>query len=177
MYLNKLSDFLCNKSGNVAIIFSLLAFPIANTVAEVIAAEAGGRTRAERVAEMRAIASVIDNRSRFTGVTHSQVVGMTDQFNSYSKAMPPGTAALAGMAQDAMDYVATHGSTVGESVFFSTPATQGNLPSGRKTEATLVNGHIYASDPKGRSIKTTLGYIKPVSAQAPVQTTIQTGLR
>ena len=53
----------------------------ARSVAEVVAGEAVSGTPAERLADMRAIASVIANRATMLGVTQQQVVANQGEFN------------------------------------------------------------------------------------------------
>lgn len=129
------------------------------TTAQVIAGEAVSGSYEDRWNDMVNIASVIANRAALLGVTPEQVVSTTQQFNAYNKQMPPGTASLTDMAQQAMDYVAVNG-PVNDATFYATPAATKNLPKGLSFE-TETTGHQYFSDPKMRSIKTSLGDVKP----------------
>lgn len=133
--------------------------PRALDVPSVIAGEAVSGTPQERWADMVAIASVIANRAAALGVTPQQVIANTNEFNAYNRAMPPGTAALTEMAQEAMNYVEENG-PVNNATFYATPAAVNNLPSGLQPE-TSTTGHQYFSDPQNRAIGTSLGYRQP----------------
>jgi hypothetical protein len=132
----------------------------ARTVAEVIAGEAVSGTDAQRIADMRAIASVIANRAALLGVSPEQVVANSTEFNAYNRSLPPGVGqAIVDMAQQQMDYVAENG-PVNQATFYATPAAADNLPSGLSYED-ATTGHQYFSDPQNRAIGTSLGYIQP----------------
>jgi len=131
----------------------------ARTVGQVIAGEAVSGTPEERWADMVAIASVIANRAAALGVSPQQVIANTNEFNAYNRAMPPGTADLTDMAQEAMNYVEENG-PVNNATFYATPAATDNLPSGLLAE-TATTGHQYFSDPQNRAIGTSLGYRQP----------------
>ncbi|KAB0680155.1 cell wall hydrolase [Aureimonas leprariae] len=132
---------------------------MARSVAEVIAGEAGGRTRAARYNDMRHIASVIANRAVQLGVTPEQVVSRQSEFNAYGKRMPGGTADLVGLAEDAMREVQTAG-PVTRATFYATPAAKGNLPKGLQRE-TKTASHVYFTDPKNRAVYTSAGLRTP----------------
>lgn len=129
------------------------------TVADVIAGEAVSGTPEERIADMRAIASVIANRANLLGVTQQQVVANQNEFNIYGQRMPPGTTDLVGMAQEAIDYVAANG-PVNSATFYATPEAADRLPGGLSYE-TETAGHQYFSDPQNRSINTAAGLKTP----------------
>jgi hypothetical protein len=132
----------------------------ARTVAEVIAGEAVGGSREQRIADMRAIASVIANRAQQLGVTMEQVVANSNEFNAYGKSLPPGVGQnLVDLAQEQVDYVAENGPTT-NATFYATPSAANSLPSGLNYE-NATTGHEFYSDPKNRAIGTSLGYIKP----------------
>ena len=105
------------------------------------------------------IASVIANRAALLGVTPQEVVANTNEFNAYNRQMPPGTADLVGMAEEAMNHVLENG-PVNNATFYATPAAVDNLPSGLVAE-TETTGHQYFSDPQQRAIGTSLGYVQP----------------
>ena len=67
---------------------------VARTVRDVVLGEATHGTRAQRLADMRAIVSVIENRARQLGITPQQVVANSKEFNAYGKALPKGVNAL-----------------------------------------------------------------------------------
>ncbi|MCP4000564.1 MAG: hypothetical protein GY727_06625, partial [Gammaproteobacteria bacterium] len=135
----------------------------ATTVAEVIAAEAGGTTKAERQAEMRAIASVIDNRATQLGVAAADVVA--EGFDAYGKAMPAGTSSLVNDAQAAIGYVDANGSTVGNSTYYSTHDKVGALargaPNASLREEDKTAAHTYFTDENMAPIKTAAGVFTP----------------
>ncbi|KAB0680076.1 cell wall hydrolase [Aureimonas leprariae] len=135
---------------------------VARSVAEVIAGEAGGRTRAARYNDMRHIASVIANRAAQLGVTPEQVVSRQSEFNAYGKRMPGGTADLVGLAEDAMREVQTAG-PVTSATFYATPAAKGNLPKGLQRE-TKTASHVYFTDPQNRAVYTSAGLRTPAVA-------------
>jgi hypothetical protein len=131
----------------------------ANSVARVIAAEATSGTTAERIADMRAIASVIANRAQQLGVSQYDVIANQVQFNAFGNRMPAGTNSLVDMAQEAIDYVAENGPTT-NATFYATPERVGGLPGGLNYE-TETTGHQFYSDPQYRSIDTAVGSIMP----------------
>ena len=121
----------------------------ARTVAEVIAGEAVSGTEEQRIADMRAIASVIANRAALLGVTPEQVVSNTNEFNAYNRSLPPGVGQqLIDMAQEQVDYVAENG-PVNNATFYATPNAVDNLPNGLSYED-ATTGHQYFSDPQNR---------------------------
>lgn len=129
-------------------------------VASVIAGEAVSGTREERIADMRAIASVIANRAQMLGVTPQEVISNQNEFNAYGQSLPPGVnQEHIDLAQEAMDYVAEHGPTT-NATFYATPAASDNLPNGLNYEG-ATTGHQYFSDPQSRAIGTSLGYVQP----------------
>lgn len=131
----------------------------ARTVAQVIAAEAVSGTPEQRLADMRAIASVIANRAQQLGVSMEDVVAYQPEFNAYGQTMPPGTSRLVDMAQEAIDYVAENGPTT-SATYYATPRSAPNLPNDLSYE-TETAGHQFFSDPHGRAIRTAAGTITP----------------
>ncbi len=130
------------------------------TPAQVIAGEAVSGTYEQRMADMRAIASVIANRAQMLGITPEQVVANSNEFNAYNRSLPPGVGqGIIDMAQQAIDEVNTTGPT-NNATFYATPAAVDNLPGGLSYE-TATDGHQYFSDPQGRAIGSSLGYIQP----------------
>lgn len=132
----------------------------ARTVAQVIAAEAGGKTWAQRLSAMRDVASAIVNRANALGVSPEDVVGVTSEFNAYNKAMPAGTSRLTALAEQALADVMGGGVTHNGMFYAREYATQ-NLPKGLTEVKKAVDGHVYFSDPKGRAIRTAVG-VRPV---------------
>ncbi|MBX9455827.1 MAG: hypothetical protein KL863_07365 [Rhizobium sp.] len=127
----------------------------------MIAGEAVSGTPAQRISDMRAIASVIANRAALLGVTPEQVVANTNEFNAYDRALPPGVGEdLVAMAQEQIDYVAENGPVNDRITFYATPNAVDNLPGGLSYE-TETTGHQYFSDPQMRSIGTSEGYVQP----------------
>ena len=132
----------------------------ARSVAEVIAGEAVSGTPEQRMADMMAIASVISNRAALLGVTPEQVVANSNEFNAYNRPLPPGVGSdIVAMAQEAVDTVAVNGPT-NNATFYATPAAADNLPGALSFE-TSTDGHQFFSDPLGRAIGTSEGYIQP----------------
>lgn len=130
------------------------------TPAQVIAGEAVSGTYEQRMADMRAIASVIANRAQQLGISPEEVVANSNEFNAYNRSLPPGVGqGIIDMAQQAIDEVNTTG-PVNNATFYATPAAVDNLPSGLSYE-TATDGHQYFSDPQGRAIGSSLGYIQP----------------
>lgn len=133
---------------------------LALSPAEVIAAEAVSGKRSDRFPDMLGIASVIANRANALNTTLHNVVSVASEFNAYGKAMPKGTSGLVGLAQEAIDYVQTHG-PVTTATFYATPAAAKNLPSGL-TQVSATKGHQFYEDTQNRSIRTGTGYLSPV---------------
>lgn len=132
----------------------------ARSVAEVIAGEAVSGTPEQRMADMRAIASVIANRAQSLGITPQEVVANSREFNAYNRSLPPGVGqGIIDMAQQAIDDVAATGPT-NNATFYATPSAVGNLPGGLSFED-QTTGHQYFSDPQNRAIGSALGYIQP----------------
>lgn len=133
---------------------------IARTPEQVIAAEATYQGGYEgRWNDMVHIASVIANRAEQLGVTTKQVISTQKEFNAYNKAMPPGTSALTEMAKEAMQFVKENG-PVTNATFYATPKAVKNLPKGLSYETETL-GHVFKSDPKMRSIRTSIGFKAP----------------
>lgn len=136
----------------------------AKSVVDVVLGEAVSGTRAQRYRDMKAIASVIANRSRDLGVTPEQVVAKRSEFNAYGKALPSGVDAYRDLAEQAVRDVQQNG-PVHNGSFYARADAVGNLPKGlERVDATA--GHVYFSDPKARSINTAAGYRKPNPAAA-----------
>jgi hypothetical protein len=132
----------------------------ARTVAQVIAAEAGGKTLSQRLSAMRDVASAIVNRALALGVPLRDVTSVTAEFNAYNKPMPPGTAHLTALAEQALADVMAGGVTHNGMFYARSYATK-NLPKGLTKVKTAVDDHVYYSDPKGRAIRTAQGFLTP----------------
>jgi hypothetical protein len=139
----------------------------ARTVAQVIAAEAGGKTWAQRSA-MRDVASAIVNRANALGVSPEDVVGVTSEFNAYNNPMPAGTSRLTSLAEQALADVMSGGVTH-NGMFYAREYATKNLPKGLKEVKKAVDGHVYFTDPKARAIRTAVG-VRPVQKAALPQT-------
>ena len=131
----------------------------ARTIAETIAAEAGGRTLKERYRDMLAIASAIANRMSLTGETAESIVSAPRQFDAYGRRMPAGTSKLTGLAEKAWREIQANG-PVHQGAYYATPGAVGNLPSGL-TRVDASTAHQYFSDPRNRAIATASGYRRP----------------
>jgi len=128
----------------------------AKTVAQVIAAEAGGKTRAQRFQSMLDIASAAYNRAKATGTTIKDVVSVKSQFNAYNSKMPAGTQALTSLAQQAISYVEENG-PVHAGTYYATPGTVQNLPKGLVEIPGASPVHTVFQDPQNRAIITAAG--------------------
>lgn len=128
----------------------------AKTVAQVIAAEAGGKTRAQRFQSMLDIVSAAANRAKATGVTLKDIVSVKSQFNAYNSKMPPGTPALTSLAQQAISYVEQNG-PVHAGTYYATPETVQNLPKGLVEIPGASPVHTVFQDPQNRAIITAAG--------------------
>jgi hypothetical protein len=118
-----------------------------------------GEALAGDYADMVGIVSVIDNRSRATGVSYQDVVAAPGQFDAFGKSLPAGVGQYRDMAKQAIADVKARG-PVHAATFYATPAAAKGLPRGLALE-TKTRGHNYYSDPKGRAIATTQGYKSP----------------
>jgi hypothetical protein len=118
-----------------------------------------GEALAGDYADMVGIVSVIDNRSRATGVSYQDVVAAPGQFDAFGKSLPAGVGKYRDMATQAIADVKARG-PVHAATFYATPAAAKGLPKGLALE-TKTRGHNYYSDPKGRAIATTQGYKSP----------------
>lgn len=141
--------------------------PKATTLLDVILGEAASGSPAQRYADMKAIASTIANRSRFTGVSPDQVVANRREFNAYGKSLPPGVGNYRSLAQQAWDDVQANGPSH-PGLFYATPKASGNLPNGLEP-VHQTTGHIYYTDPKNRAIGTSVGYRQPRQQEAATQ--------
>src|SRR5690606_3294512 len=83
----------------------------AQSVVDVILGEAGGRTPAERYADMVSIASVVANRASAGRVSPQDVVAVQREFNAYGKSLPGGVEAYRTLANLAWDQVEKSGPT------------------------------------------------------------------
>lgn len=131
----------------------------ATSVIDVLLGEAVHGTRKQRLADMKAIASVIANRAKELGVTPQDVISAPGEFTAYGKTLPPGVEAYRDLAKQALAEVQQNG-PVHSGTFYATPSAKKNLPSGLQTVA-KTTGHIYFDDPKNRAIQTALGYRTP----------------
>lgn len=130
-----------------------------STVIDTILAEAGGSTPAERLEDMRAIASVIANRAAQLGVSLEDVVSVPSEFNAYGKAFPPGVEKYRALAERALKDVQENG-PVHAATFYATPKTAHRLPNRLQPE-TETAGHRFFNDPENRSIRTAQGFVQP----------------
>lgn len=137
----------------------------ARTVAEVVAAEAGGKTRKDRLSAMKDVFSAMYNRATELGKPIKDVVSVKSQFNAYNSVMPAGTPSFVGLAQQAIDSVMANGPTHKGTYYARSYATK-NLPKGLKAVKTAVDDHVYYSDPKNRAIVTATGAKKPSITRA-----------
>lgn len=141
---------------------------VARTVQDVVLGEATHGTRAQRLADMRAIVSVIENRARQLGITPQQVVANSKEFNAYGKALPKGVNAYRDLAEQAIKEVQTTG-PIHAGTFYATPSASKNLPKGLK-QVTSTSGHRYYADPQNRSINSAVGFRQPNPSRAPAVT-------
>lgn len=136
----------------------------AKTLEQVIAAEAGGKTRAQRLADMKNIYSSMVNRAKATGVSIKDVFAKKSQYNAYNAKMPAGTPNLVGLAAQAVSYVDTFGVTH-PGLYYATPAAVNNLPKGLVEVPGVGGVHKVFVDPKNRAVVTAAG-VKPVGKAA-----------
>lgn len=129
------------------------------SVVDTILAEAGGRTRAERLRDMKAIASVAVNRARQLGVPLEDVISVPSEFNAYGRQMPKGVEEFRSLAEEALSDVLENG-PIHNATFYATPKAKANLPKGLAKEDETA-GHVYFSDPQNRSIRTAQGFVEP----------------
>lgn len=129
---------------------------VARSVVDVVLGEATYGTKAQRLADMKAIASVIANRATLTGLSPQQIVANQREFNAYGKALPKGANAYRDLAEQAIREVREQG-PVHRGTFYATPSATRNLPKGLE-HVTSTTGHRYFSDPQNRAIGTALGY-------------------
>jgi len=118
-----------------------------------------GEAKAGNYADMVAIASVIENRSRQLGVTYEQVVQDQREFNAYNKALPPGVNQFRDLARKAIEQVQTQG-PVHRAKFYATPSATKGLPKGL-SYVTETAGHQFFEDPQNRAIRTSVGFRQP----------------
>ena len=130
-----------------------------STVIDTILAEAGGSTPAERLEDMKAIASVILNRSVQLGKPLEDIISVPSEFNAYGKAFPPGVEKYRALAEQALKEVQENG-PVHDATFYATPKAAHRLPDGLQAE-TETAGHQFFSDPERRSIRTAQGFVQP----------------
>lgn len=137
----------------------------ARTPAQVVAAEAGGKTLKDRFQAMKDVFSAVYNRSVQTGVPVKDITSVKSQFSAYNETMPAGTQSLVSMAQRAIDSVLANGPTH-KGTYYATPDRVSKLPSGLQAVKTSIDGMKYYSDPKNRSIITASGTKKPSATNA-----------
>lgn len=137
----------------------------ARSVAEVVAAEAGGKTAKDRFSAMKDVFSAIANRAKATGQTLESVISGRRQFDAYSKKMPAGTANLVALAEKAIADVEQNGPTHKGTYYARSYATK-NLPKGLTKVKTAVDDHVYYTDPKNRAIVTATGAKRPTQQVA-----------
>lgn len=135
---------------------------VAKTVTDVILGEAVHGTREQRYADMVAIASVIQNRATLAGMTPQAIVSVKSEFNAYGKSLPKGADAYRDLAEAAWNQVQTTG-PVHNATYYATSSAKDNLPNGL-TPVTKTAGHEFFADPKGRSFRTSEGFVTPASA-------------
>lgn len=131
----------------------------ATSVIDVLLGEAVHGSRKQRLADMKAIASVIANRAKELGVSPEEVISAPGEFSAYGKKLPAGVEAYRDLAKQALAEVEQNG-PVHSGTFYATPSAKKNLPSGLQKVASTT-GHIYFDDPKNRAIETALGYRTP----------------
>lgn len=131
----------------------------ARSLVDVILGEATHGTKAQRLEDMKAIASVIENRAAALGVSIQDVISAPSQFDAYGKSLPPGVEAYRDLAEQAIAEVRAFGPTHA-GTFYATPSATKNLPSGLQP-VSQTKGHVYFDDPKNRSIATAQGYKTP----------------
>ncbi|KQV39183.1 MULTISPECIES: hypothetical protein [unclassified Rhizobium] len=138
--------------------------PRAQSVIDVMLGEGAYGNPTQRYADLRAIASTIQNRARALGVTPEQVIANSREFNAYGRSLPAGVGNWRGLAQRAWDDVQTNGPSH-TGMFYATPNAAANLPRGLE-RVTSTTGHVYYSDPQNRAIGTSLGYRQPIPLSA-----------
>lgn len=131
----------------------------AESIIDVMLGEAVSGNPRARMKDLKAIASVIANRSALLGVDPQSVVASRREFNAYGKALPPGVNKFRGLAEQAWKEVQEQG-PVHAGTFYATPSATKNLPKGL-APVDQTKGHVFFSDPYARSIGTALGYKKP----------------
>src|SRR5262245_30144704 len=114
---------------------------VARSPIDTILGEAVSGTPEDRYNDMLHIASVIANRAREKQISIDDVVSQPGQFDAYGKSLPAGAEAYRALAEQAMRQVMSQG-PVTRATFYSTPATQKNLPRGLEAVA-KTTGHIY----------------------------------
>ncbi|EYR84247.1 M23 family metallopeptidase [Shinella sp. DD12] len=130
-----------------------------STVIDTILAEAGGSTPSERLADMKAIASVMLNRAVQLGKPLKDIISVPSEFNAFGKAFPPGVEKYRALAEQALKDVEENG-PVHSATFYATPKAAHRLPDGLQPE-TETAGHQFFSDPEMRSIRTAQGFVRP----------------
>jgi murein DD-endopeptidase MepM/ murein hydrolase activator NlpD len=142
----------------------------ATSVADVLLGEAVTGTLQERFDDMVSIASVIANRAMQTGTSLKSIVSAPGQFGAFGKGLPKGAEAHRNLAEAALAHVERHG-PVHNATYYATPSARNNLPSGLQN-VHATTGHVFATDPQNRSIRTADGYKAPTAtiaaASAPV---------
>lgn len=134
----------------------------ARTVADVLLGEAASGSRAQRLADMRHIASTIANRAAATGVSMEDIISAENQYSAYGKSLPPGVEAYRDLAEQVLAEIQRNGPTT-TAQFYARPDAVANLPSGL-SKVGQTRGHAYFTDPRGRALRTAQGYRKPNQA-------------
>jgi len=140
----------------------------AKSVTDVILGEAVSGSRQQRFKDMLAIASVIDNRARASGLSQQDVVAHSGEFNAYNRNLPAGVDQYRGLAEKALNHVAKNGPTH-SGMYYATPKAVSNLPDGLQRVATTT-GHQFFTDPQGRSFRTAVGWAKPQPSASVLET-------
>lgn len=136
----------------------------AKTVIDVILGEAVGEkpgwrpTEAQRLDDMKAIASVIYNRANGDVFKMRDVISGRKQFHAYGKALPPGAEKYRALADQALREILDNG-PVTDATYYATPSDVGYLPKGLAA-ATETVGHKYFTDPQQRPFVTASGTAK-----------------
>lgn len=123
------------------------------------------------------IASVIQNRSNFGGVSPDDVVSVRTEFNAYGGRMPPGVEAYRPLAESVWQQVQKTG-PVHKGTYYATPKAAGNLPGGLQRLGAVQGGHVVFGDPQGRSFRTAQGFVRPngINNDPPVEMVGGSGL-
>lgn len=132
---------------------------LAQSMIDVLLGEATSGTRAQRLEDMVAIASAIENRAAKLGVSVDDVISAKGQFDAFGKSLPAGVEKFRDLAEQAVAQVKAFG-PVHNGTFYATPSATKNLPSGLQ-QVTKTAGHLFFDDPQNRAIATAQGYKTP----------------